>query len=153
MAQREPKETVKELDPSEVAEVAEYVVADQELNEFLDDVKKQHPGVLETIGELAEKRNAALESASKAVKALEAPCGPFKVHQVRTTYNAEALFDAVGEAMFLTSGGSIQTKKVLEIDEKRFEAVAAFGKLPPQVIDAVRKRQVTFKQISKIWVP
>lgn len=155
MGKKEPKakDTIDELDPGKVAEVAEYVVADQEFSEYLEEVKREHPGVLEALGELAEKRNAALESADKAVRALGAPCGPFKLHQIRTIYSPEALFDAVGEDEFLKIGGSIETKKVLELDEKRFEAVVAFGKLSPEVVDAVRRRQVTFKSIGKIWVP
>lgn len=153
MAKREPKKEITELDPKTVPEVVEYMVADEELKEYLEDVVQNNPGVLETMRELAERRNAALEAADKAVRAREAPCGPFKLHNVITNYDAEALYDAVGEERFLALGGSITKKPIYDVDGKRLEAAIALGKLGADVVDAVKTRQVQFKQIGKIWVP
>jgi len=147
------KERIAPLDPREVTEVAEYMIADQELTEFLEDFKTRHPGTLETLEELAARRNAGLEAAQKAVRSRQAPCGPFEVHQIATIYDAEALYDAVGEAQFLTIGGSIQMVRELKLDGKRFDAAVMFKKLPTDLVAAVRKRRVSFKDIRKIWAP
>lgn len=147
------KDNIPALDPDDVAEVAAFVIAEEELSEFLEDVKRNHPGVLETLAHLTERRNAVLEAAQKEVKARQAPCGPFEVHNVAMIYDAEALYNAVGEEAFLTLGGSKETKVELKIDGKRFDAAVTFKKLPAELIDQVRKRRVSFKEIAKIWVP
>jgi hypothetical protein len=136
-----------------VAEVAEYMIADQELTEFIEDFKERHPGALEALEQLAERRNAVLEAAKKAVKARQMPCGPFEVHNVSTIYDADVLFNAVGEELFKTYGGSVETKTELKIDGKRFEAAVTFRKLTPELVEAVRKTRVAFKDIPKTWVP
>jgi hypothetical protein len=152
---RQPKtvEGVPEVDPTEVIEVAEYIEAEQTLQEYLDDVRKNHPGVLETLYELAERRNAALENADKVVRAREVRCGPFQVHLVKPIYNPEALYDAVGKERFLELGGSITEKPVYEVDGKRLDAAIAMGKLSPDVAAAVRGRQVQYKGIGKVGLP
>lgn len=155
MAKREPKagENVPVLDPSEIPEVAEYMVADEELKEFIEQIQETNPEVLETLRELTERRNAALEAADKTVRAREAACGPFLVHIVKTTYNAEALYDALGEEKFTQLGGTVTKKPVYEIDGKRLEAAIAMGKLSAEIVAAVKTRQVQFKHIGKVWVP
>lgn len=152
MTARQPKmKSDPKLAPEEIPEVANFVAADQELAEYVEEVRHEYPNVLERLEQLSEHRNAALEAANMAVRAVGVACGPFEVHRQYMAYDAAALFDNVGEARFLELGGSIETKRVLSLDGARFEAAVAFKKVEGALILAVRKEKVDFKQLKKVW--
>ena len=146
-----PKQSIEELPPEAVPEVVDFIIAEQELSDYVEEIALKNPGLLEGLQQLAERRNAALEAAGKAVRAREMPCGPFEVHQIRTEYDADALYDAVGEERFLELGGSIETKRILCLDSKRFEAAMSFNRVGAEVVRVVKTRKVTFKQLPKVW--
>lgn len=155
MPKRTPKtaDEVPTLDPAELPEVVEFVAADQALGEFIRDFETEYPGILDSMRQLAEERNAALELADKAVRARHVACGPFQVHQKVTKYDAEALFDAVGKERFLALGGSITEKPVYDVDGKRLEAAIAMKKLPLEIVEAVRVEEIHYKRLGKVALP
>ena len=143
------KKKPTKVEPETIPEVVDFIDADAALREF----KEEHGELFEQLALLSERRNAALEQAEKVCRAREVSCGPFNLYQFAVKYDATALFDLVGRTKFLELGGSINSVPEYTIDKGRLEAVIAQGKLPDDVVKAVRKETPNFHKPEKLVLP
>ncbi len=136
-------------DPSEVPEVAAFLDARERLDNFV----AAFPEVFKSYARLVEDYNAALESAGKAVRAREISCGPFECFEVRVTYDADKLYEAVGEQRFLSLGGTIKTQPVYEVNKDRLRAAIAQNALGAGVAELVEKKSYRYHVPNKLETP
>jgi hypothetical protein len=123
-----------------IPEVAEFV----DRNGMLEAFMESHKGIFETYRSLQAAAEQALEAADKTVRAQGVSCGPWERYQIRTTYNAEALYEALGRDGFLAIGGKLVTKTGYEVEGKRLETAIARGEIPKSVIDTVKKEVASY---------
>ena len=140
------KRNAQEMDPADIPAVQEFLNAEEKLN----NLKSTYPGVFEEYEEILKERNATLEAADQQVRARGVSCGPWKILNFRTKYEAQALYDAVGHDKFLQLGGSEQTIKQYDIDKKVFDSYVAQNKVPQNVVDAVMKTSPAYSAPKKI---
>jgi hypothetical protein len=119
----------------------------------IEEYKQMHADVFEQFDHLVDEYNTSLENAEKVVRSAEVNCGPFDLYQYKTTYNAEALFNAVGRDKFLELGGLTGTKVTYDIDKNRFEAAVAAKKVGKDIIAQVRKESPAFHTPKKLVIP
>lgn len=134
---------------TDFAEVIDFLQKKEALAEF----KQMHAEVFEQFDHLIEEYNTSLEAAEKVVRAAEVNCGPFDLYQYKTTYDAEALFHAVGRDKFLEFGGSTGTQVTYNIDKNRFEAAVAAKKVGKDIITNVRKESPAYHAPKKLVTP
>lgn len=138
----------KVVPPSEIPEVEAFL----EMDGQIQSLKENYPGVFDELKELAEKRNTLLEAADKAVRARGVTCGPFNQFQTATSYDAEKFLDAVGREDFLKLGGSIENVPQYSINKDTFNALAAQGKIPQEVVNVVKKESPRYKKPEKMVI-
>jgi len=124
----------KEVDPSEIPEVAEYMQAQAELDAFAEQLG-QH---MEHLKALVAARNTKLQSADKAVRSRGVSCGPWNIFQTQTSYDAKSLLDATSRETFLQVGGSFATVQTLSLDKSRLKVAIDSGILKKEVVESVR---------------
>lgn len=90
---------------------------------------------------IIEEYNAALEEADGAVRARGISIGDFKIAREFDEYNADKLFELVGEEKFLELGGAETMVRKLSVDKIKLRSFIAAGKLPRLVIDQIQTRQ------------
>lgn len=137
------------VDPDDLPEVSAFLRA----QEKLEDWKKTYPGAYDELKEIQELYNSTLEAADKSVRAREVASGPFELLNYSTSFNANALYDAVGREDFLRLGGSVQTVQQYDIDKKQFEAFVAQKKVHPDVVKAVVSYGPRYKKLEKVTIP
>lgn len=142
-----PKNASMSVD--EIPEVQEFMAAEQRIQEFKD----MYPGLFEELEELVEQRNALEQAAEQKVRAMNVSCGPFDRYQVSQKYNAEKFFDAMGREDFLKMGGTIEQTQKFSIDKKVFDSMAAQGKIPKHVVEAVKTESPSYHVPDKIVLP
>jgi hypothetical protein len=124
---------------SDLPEVAEY----EALEIMYERFKREHADVFERFTELANRRNAALALADKAVRLAQVECGSFIFAQSpRVGIKAEELYDDVGFRQFIDMGGQIETAKKYTMDPAALDKAVAEGRLSPE--DAKRYVKVTY---------
>lgn len=141
---KQPK--AKEVDPTEIPAVADFINARDKLNEF----KEENAAVFEVFDELVAEYNTALEKAEKLVRADEVTCGPFVLYQWQTKYDAEKLYDSVGRDEFLRLGGQVKTVPEYSLDKSTFEAKMAQNAVPPPVLNVVVRISPRYKTPDKL---
>jgi hypothetical protein len=146
LLQKPKTETVS---AEKVPEVEAFLEADKRIQ----NLKEQYPGVFEELEELVRNRNTLLEAADTVVRARGVTCGPFNLYQYRTTFNAQAFYDAVGREEFLRLGGSIQNIPQYDIDKKKFEAFVAQGEIEEVIVKNVVSHGPSYKKPEKLIVP
>lgn len=137
-----------EVDTDTIPEVQHFLDIQQKLN----DLKEGFPEVFERLEQLAQDYNQALEAAEKKVRGMQVSCGPFNLFQYRTTYDADKLFEELGEDEFLKVGGKIQTIKTFDVDKAKLEAHITSGGISKDVVDVVKKTTPSYKKPEKISV-
>jgi hypothetical protein len=140
------KRTAVKVDANDVPEVLEYLMAEEELEEF----RTHHAKVFAALAPLVEKRNATLEAADKVLRAGGLSCEPFNLTHFTVKYNPEEAFNMLGRDAFLAVGGKIENKTVYDIDKDRFEAANAQGKIAEEVVTNVRTETPTYKKPKPI---
>lgn len=143
------KPKIVSVDPSTIREVQDHLVA----KEKLDSLRTTYPGIFEEFEEIVNEYNATLESAAQAVRSRQVTCGPFEILNFKATYNAQALYDAVGRDEFLRLGGSEQTIKQYDVDKKVFDSFVSQGQVPANVESAVITVGPAYKAPKKIILP
>lgn len=140
----------RDLHPSSVPEVEEFMEADDRYQAF----KEKHRKIFEQLIALAEDRNAKLESADKAVRAREASCGPFKLLGAPTVkINAAELIEQVGKKNFFELGGRETKITEYSIDRAEFERAVASNLLPEEVVDSVKTIVCRFSKPGLVVIP
>lgn len=125
----------------EIPEVQEYVEAKNMLDAFI----QHNMSFYDRYRELAENVNRAREGADKIVKARVVSCGPWEIYQEQTTYDAAALYEALGREEFLRVGGKVQMQAVYDVDKSKVEAAIARGDIEPEVVPSVKKVSPRYK--------
>lgn len=143
------KPETQTVDAEEIPEVQAYLRAVEKLEEW----KKTYAGAYEELKEIQDLYNSTLEAADKSVRAREVSAGPFKLLNYSTSFNANALYDAVGREDFLRLGGSVQTVQQYDVDKKQFEAFVAQKKVHPDVVKAVISYGPRYQVLKKVTIP
>jgi hypothetical protein len=130
----------------DIPEVLAFLMAADKLNDF----KQHYAKVLSEMGPLVEEYNATLEAADKTMRAGGFSCPEFKLMHFTTKYNPEEMFNMLGRDRFLAIGGKIEQKSVYDVDEDRFEAAYAQGKLSKDIVDKVRTETPAYKKPKPI---
>lgn len=131
----------KTADPTDIPEVAAYMEAEEMLRLFLE----ARPDFAKTLREMIHDLDQKRQAADKVVKARGVVCGPWKVHSVRTTYNADLLYDLIGKEQFLAVGGVEETVVQKTVDKKKLEAAIAKGELQADTIAEIKKESLAYK--------
>jgi hypothetical protein len=66
-------------------------------------------------------------------------CGSWELYQKQTTYDADALYDALGMEKFMAVGGTLNTVTKRDIDKTKFKAAIARNDVPPEVVESISK--------------
>jgi hypothetical protein len=140
-----PKNAVS---PETIPEVMTYLEAKQMLDTFTD----RHREIFDMYSEIAEELNRKRQAADKIVRDRKVSCGPWDLFQEQTTFNAEALYEALGRDGFLAVGGKLQTKTVYSLDKNKVKAAITRGDVPENVAEAVVKITPKYKAPKDIEV-
>jgi len=140
---------IKKTSPSEVREVAEFQEAEERLKAF----KEKNTRVFEQAEGLVAEYNQKLEAAEKAVRQRGISCGPFDLYQWQTTYDAKALYDAVGREKFIQMGGILSTQTVYDVDKGRVRSAVDSGQVPEDVVGVFVKNSPRYHKPDKISMP
>lgn len=143
------KSTVTTLSPDKVKKVKRFLEAQERLQAF----KSEHYEIFQEFTQHLQEYNEALEDADKEVRAKGINCGPFSVCGEQVKIDVEKLYDELGEEDFLKAGGTVETRKVYEIDKKKFESLAESGAVPQEVVDSCYSRSFKFKAPAKATLP
>jgi hypothetical protein len=120
---------------NEIPEVAEF----EQAREAVEAFRRAYPQVFEQYGELVDIYNSRLEAADKVVRSREVSCGSWELYQKQTTYDADALYDALGMEKFMAVGGTLNTVTKRDIDKTKFKAAIARNDVPPEVVESISK--------------
>lgn len=128
--------------------VKEFLQAKEDLAQF----KELHEVVFKEFERLVEVYNTCLESAEKLARSEGLSMGPFKVKNLRKTYNFEKLAELIGLDTFLSLGGTKQTKEVFALEPEALQAGIDCGLIKPEVVKEVCATISVFSVPSKIEV-
>lgn len=131
----------KTVDPSDIPEVAAYVEAEEMMRAFVEG----HPEFAKTVRGLLHDLDQKRQAAEKVVKARGIVCGPWKVHSVRTSYDAGLLCSLLGEKQFLEIGGAVEQITQRKVDKKKLEMAIAKGEVPADTVKEVKKDSLAYK--------
>lgn len=143
------KNPVQAVQPDKLKKVKTYLEVEERIQVF----KMEHYEVFQEMAHLLQERNDALEDAEKEVRARGVNCGPFIVCGEIVKIDVEKLYDELGEEHFLEAGGSMETKRVLGIDKRKFEALVDSGSIPKEVVETCFTRTNKYKAPSKTELP
>lgn len=152
---RSPVHARRQPMPTEPLELSEEVVAFQVVQQELHDLREQFPEVFAELDRLAELYKATLEAAQKIVAARGTPEGPFQVHQIIMNYDGDKLFELVHGDLgkFKEYGGELAQKVAYKVNRVLFDSLAAQQRIPPEIIQKVRTRRVTFRHVPELLIP
>jgi G:T/U-mismatch repair DNA glycosylase len=135
------------VDPAELPEVAAYLEAKDRLDAF----REEHAAVFQTLAILAERHNAALEAADKAVRERGVASGPFVPYAVQTRYDLDLLAQRVGRAKWLALGGRFEEHAAL--DRERLELLVADETIPEALAIEARSQTLVYRKLKKAVLP
>lgn len=118
----------------------------------IEALKAENPQLFIQYRDLVDRYNATLEEAEKEVRTRGVSCGDFDNYSASVKYNPDKMFEELGEDMFLSNGGSMDTKVVYEVDPAKVEAAIANGAIPEECVDNFREVRRNYHKPSKINV-
>jgi hypothetical protein len=138
-----------EVPPDQIPEVQRLLQEQQRLDQF----RKQNAKFFEYLRQIASDYNEALSAARAACKQRGVSCGPIQIMNVKTTYDADALYDLYGREAFLELGGTLETIQQRGLDKKRVDFNIESGRIDKDRAALIRKRSLSFKKNEEIIVP
>lgn len=135
--------------PAEVPEVSDFLASFGRMQAFI----AGHPDVVRQLEILSGDYNQKLEAAALACRNQDVSCGPFELYQHSVKYNSQQLYDLIGEERFLLVGGTKNTKTVYDVDKARLEMAIDQGKIPSDVVEAIRTINPSYHSPKKIELP
>lgn len=105
----------------------------------IDQFKIENAEVLKTYQELLDELEQTRQVADSAMRGVDASYGHWDRYMEKKTYNAAALYEALGPTEFLKLGGVIKKEPVYEIDPKTAEIAIAAEKIPKEIVEKFRK--------------
>lgn len=145
-AARKSREKGPRLSIDEVPEVQEFL----DIKQKLDELRIEHPDVFMVYADLVDRYNALLEKADNTVRSLEVSCGPFENFSVSHSFDAEKMYDELGEATFLAVGGKVGQRAYYEVDSATVTAAIAAGKVPEESIENFMTVKRSYRGPKKI---
>lgn len=131
---------------SKVPLVAELLEIEEEIKEL----KAKHPDLFAHLQELIDDYNDKLAAAEKEVRALGVSCGPFIASKTIVRYDAEKMFDELGQYLFLEAGGVIEKRAVYSIDKNKLEAAIASGVVPEESVSQFKTESHSYRTPKKM---
>lgn len=119
----------------------------------IDTLKGEYPEVFMRLTDLVDRYNTALEKAEKTVRAQEVSCGPFINFSATVKYDAEAMYDEIGEKLFFEIGGKVEHVATYKVDKDQVEAAIQTGKIPQESIESFRSIERKYKKPPKLELP
>ncbi len=138
-----------EVPVEEIPEVAAFV----EVQARYEKYKEDNPEFFKWLEELSEEYNEKLSVASKIVRARSVSCGPFDRFQTSTTYNAEEMFQILGQNKFLEMGGKEVLQKIRTVDKVRVERYIQSGDIDAESAAVIKKVSPRYRSIEEVKVP
>lgn len=135
-----------------IAEVPEVQILEQTMRR-IESLKAAHPEIFDELAELVDKYNTHLDEANKAIESKQVSCGPFENISSSTRYDAEKMYDMVGEQDFLKWGGIMRKTTVYELDKTQVERHISCGDIPDECIEEFRTVQRSWRRPKKIVLP
>ncbi len=102
---------------------------------------------------LGEEYNSKLEVAEKAVRGRMVSCGSFHLYQLGKKFNAEMLYQSLGQVKFLEVGGIIATKTTYDLDKTRFTSALAANQIPQELKEVAVKDDPKWHMPPKANIP
>ena len=123
-----------------------------DLEQELTALKADYPDVFAQYKDLADRYNAALDAADKAVRAKKVSCGPFDNFTSTPSFDPEKMYEELGVELFLQCGGSTKKKTVYEVDKHKVEAAIATGQIPVECAKEFRTVKRSFHKPKELIV-
>lgn len=139
-------EKAKRVPVDDMPAVRDYL----DVKEKLDAVRVDYADVFRVYDDLVLQHNTALELAGNQVRAEVLSCGPFENFSVSTVFDAQKMYDELGEELYLKCGGSIGKVATYTVDTAVLKAAIASGKVPADCVDSFRTIQRSYHTPKKI---
>jgi hypothetical protein len=101
--------------------------------------------VIKDYKDLLEERDQLLQVAEHMARSLEVSCGPFIRTHVTVKWDANQLYQLLGEQQFLAIGGTKGTETVYTVDKDRADIAMKTGAIPAPVAAAARKESPAYR--------
>lgn len=137
------------LDPNDIPEVQRFIQEQERFQQF----REQNKPFFDYLEQLATAHNEALNAARAACKQRGVSCGPIQVTTVKTTYDADAMYDLFGREVFLEMGGSLETVQQRSLDKKRVDFNIESGRIDPDRAALIRRQSLSYKKNEEISIP
>lgn len=144
----EPATNYPRVAASKVQEVADLLTLEQEINAL----KADYPGVFSQYKDLVDRYNTALDAAENAVRAKKVSCGPFDNFTSSPVFDPEKMYEELGVELFLQCGGSTKKKTIYEVDKHKVEAAIATGAIPVECAKEFRTVKRSFHKPKELVV-
>ena len=116
----------------------------------IDALKGEFPEVFMRLADLVDRYNTAVEDAEKIVRATGITCGPFVNFSSSVRYNAEKMYDELGEELFFKAGGKLAEIPVYSVDKEVLEASIQNGTVPEETLEHFRTLERKYKKPEKL---
>lgn len=135
------------------AEEIPEVVTFNEVRDRLRAFREANKDFFDYLDALGEEYNSKLEVAEKAVRARVVSCGDFHLYQMGKKFNAELLYQSLGQVKFLEVGGVIATKTAYELDKTRFQSALAANQIPQELKEVAVRDDPKYHMPPKVNIP
>lgn len=134
---------------SDIPEVQEAM----DLKLEMDALKGEFPEVFMRLADLADKYNTAVDKAEKVVRARGVTCGPFVNISSTVKYNAEKMYEEIGEELFYEIGGKVEHVATYKVDKDQVEAAVLSNKIPQESLEEFRTIENRYRKPPKVELP
>jgi hypothetical protein len=126
---------INEVPRESVPEVAAFEEAAAQLAQF----RAANQQVFDEYEERARDLNQKMQAADKVVRSKQVSCGSWEWYQTQVSYDADALYEALGREKFMQVGGKLQTTTKRSVDKTKVEAAIARKDIPQKVVEHIKK--------------
>jgi hypothetical protein len=137
------------VNAEEIPEVGAFLEVRDRLRAFRDANKD----FFEYLDALGEEYNSKLEVAEKVVRGRMVSCSDFHLYQLGKKFNAELLYQSLGQVKFLEVGGIVATKTSYELDKTRFQSALAANQIPAPLMEVAVKDDPKYHMPPKVNIP
>lgn len=134
---------------STIPEVQRFVAEQERLRQF----RQQNLQFFQYLEQLAKDYNEALAAARAACKQRDVSCGPIEKTSVKTTYDADVMYDLFGREAFLELGGALETVQKRSLDKKRVDFNINSGRIDKDRAALIRKTSSSFASNKEVSIP
>lgn len=143
----------KKTKTTEESPDAGVVAAFERVQRELREAEEANPAIFRKLRDLSSRYNSLLDQSHEYVKKSGESCGPFVVSNQRNSYDAESLFNLLGEQEFRRIGGKVEEVKKFSITPQLVAQAVVEGRLEEDAADAFRSVTLTIKRPGKLEIP